>query len=152
MSHLHEELFLEPEQLRLRRDVAHGMKRAASRQSGRHDLEHPHALFAREPGPANEVPFCVLDLGSAGHQQQLFEDLADERVLAEDPEGRGIRADDPAVGVGEDDAVGQRDERFGKRSRGQRNVVAPPAGSAATLDLRLRIVHWTGMVSRTRVP
>ena len=93
----------------------------------------------------------VLDLRCARHEQELLEDLADQRVLTEHTERGGIRARDVALAVRENDAVGERHERLREGRLVERRVLAPPAGNAAALALALLFGH-VGILKRTRVP
>jgi hypothetical protein len=82
------------------------------------------------------VTLGVLDLRRAGDEQEVLEDLADERILAEDPKGGRIRAGDVPVGVCEKDPVGECDERFREGRLVEGRVLAPPAEDPAALALR----------------
>ena len=99
----------------------------------------------------DEMAFGVLGLRRARHEQELLKDLADQGVLAEHAERGGIRARDVAFAVGEDDAVGERDECLREGRLIERRILAPPAGDAAALALALLFVH-VGILKRTRVP
>ena len=106
------------------------MQLAASGERGGDDLEDAHPLLAREPRSPHQVAVGFLDARRTGNEEKLFEDVSDERVLAEDHEGRRIRADDHAVVIGQDDAVGQRDERLGEGCLVEGGILAPPPGDA----------------------
>ena len=71
-------------------------------------------------------------------------------VLAEDAERGRVRAQDDAVGTGQDDAVGQRDERVLDRERLEGAVVGATTQGAAALGRLL--AHGDGIRRRTRVP
>ena len=101
----------------------------------------------------------VLHRRGAAHEEEVLEDAVEERVLAEDAEGGGVRARDPPGGVGEEDAIGERDERLLERDLVEdRGVARAATGDAAPLRLRgglilrVRLLHDTGIRRRTRVP
>src|SRR5439155_1506145 len=121
---LHEELLFEPKELGLCGDVADRVQCPPSGERCAHELEHAHAILAREPGAAHEMSLGVLDLRCARHEQELLEDLADQRVLTEHTERGGIRARDVALAVRENDAVGERHERLREGRLVERRVLA----------------------------
>ena len=158
VRHLHEELLLEPEELGLRGDVAHRVCRTVPRKRRRDDLEHTHPFLAREPGAPHEVTVGLLDRRRAGDEQELLEDLAEELLLAEDPERGRIRAGDAPGRVGEEDPVGQGDECLREGDLRERNVLLAPSGVASSF-VRRRLAfrraslgHSVGITKRTRVP
>jgi hypothetical protein len=86
----------------------------------------------------------------ARYEEQLLETPPRELLLAQHPERGGVRAEDDAVGTGQDDAVGQRDERILDRQRLERAVVIATTQRAPALGWTL--AHCAGIRSRTRVP
>ncbi len=145
-----EELLLEPQELRARGDVAHGVDRRAWRRSGerrRHDLEHAHPVLAREPRAPERLAVGVLHRHRAGDDEQVLERAAEELVLPEQPERRGVRGEDLVLAVADEDAVGEGDERVLERD--VRDRVGLPAPAAAPLG---SAHDGLGMRSRIRVP
>ena len=122
----HEELLFEPEEFRLGRDIADRVKGAPAGERRRHQLEDAHPVLAREPRAPHQVTVGLLNARRAGNEKQLLEDVPDERILAEDEERRRVGAHDQAVVIGEDDAVGQRDESFGEGRLIEGGILAPP--------------------------
>ena len=98
------------------------------------------------------MSFGLLDARRAGDQEQLLEHVADERLLAEDPERGRIGAHHMAVLIGQDDAVGQRDERLGEGRLIESGILSPSPGDPAPLGGRLMLGHENGILKRTRVP
>src|SRR5438477_1105226 len=148
---LHEELFFESQELGLRGDVADRVEYASAREWRRNELEDAHALLTREPGAAHGVSLDLLYACRSGHEQQLLESCPDERILAEDAKGGGIRAYDETLLVGQDDPIAQRDESLGEGRLIEGGIFASPTGDSASFRCRL-IGHANGILRRTRVP
>jgi len=129
VGHLQQEVLLQPEELGLRGDVADGVERAAIAELGADDLEDAHAVVAREPCTPDAVALGGLHVGRSRHEEQRVELLSRQLVLAQDAKRRRVRADDRAVGFGEEDAVAERDERVLHVDRSDRIAEPPPVGA-----------------------
>ena len=133
VRHLEQEVLLEAQELRLRGDVPDRVQDAALADRGAHDLEHTHAVLAREPGATYVVTVRRLHRRGAGDEEQLLETSARELLLAEHAERGGVRAEDDAVGAGQDDAVGEGDERVLDRESLEGAVVGATTQRAPAL-------------------
>ena len=154
---IEQEILLQPEQFGIRGDVTHGPDLRRRRRPGdrrRHDLEHPHPLLTREPRALDLMTLGLRDRRRAAQQEERAKGPADELVLSEQPEGGGIRTADDVLGVGDEDAVGECDERVFERDRRDRVGATAPGRSPfahAGIQSRTR-VPWPGLESISRRP
>ena len=150
MRDLEQEVLLQTKELGLCGDVADGVERPSLAELRAHDLEDAHPILAREPGATDVVTVGVLHRRRAGDEEQLLERTSIECLFAEHAEGGRVRAHDEAIRAGEDDAVGERDERVLDRELFEGAVLVAPTERAASFGWTL--FHCVGIRRRTRVP